>query len=54
MLLAITNRPASAINNLCGVNTYITPADLEISVASTKGLYFSDFSSLSFSSSDCN
>lgn len=35
-LLAITNRPASAINNLCGVNTYITPADLEISVASTK------------------
>ena len=35
-LLAITNRPASAINNLCGVNTYITPADIEISVASTK------------------
>jgi glutamine---fructose-6-phosphate transaminase (isomerizing) len=35
-LLAITNRPASAINNLCGANTYITPADLEISVASTK------------------
>lgn len=35
-LLAITNRPASAINNLCGTNTYITPADLEISVASTK------------------
>lgn len=35
-LLAITNRPASAINNLCGINTYITPADVEISVASTK------------------
>jgi glucosamine--fructose-6-phosphate aminotransferase (isomerizing) len=35
-VFAITNKIESAIHHLCGANTYITPADIEISVASSK------------------